>query len=174
MSFYVTYIQTIYKKMTGAAFRDLPLSPAPSPPLSSTSISAVVEDSGPVPVQCDYPAADVVSANLLVEGIRLSGGKGIVERCEQLWFSDLGSGITPSTASSRDGISSPKSVGSSGISSKGKGTGIGIGTGELESPGRIYPNDYTFELMSKIWVENRCKDIATRSQNLFDRCGTMH
>ena len=35
-----------------------------------------------------YPKADVVSANLLVEGIRLSGGSNIVERCERLWYSD--------------------------------------------------------------------------------------
>jgi hypothetical protein len=32
----------------------------------------------------------------------------------------------------------------------------------------IEPSDYTFELMRKIWSENRCPDIAMRSQNLFD------
>jgi hypothetical protein len=153
--------------MTGAVSGDLPLSTAQSTPLSLSSISAAVEGSGAAPVLHNYPAADVVSANLLVEGLRLSAGKGIVERCEQLWFSDLGSGITPSAATaaakepSSSSSSSSRSMGSADISLKGSEVG--------EGPGKIYPNDYTFELMSKIWVENGCKDIASRSQNLFDR-----
>jgi hypothetical protein len=157
--------------MTGAASGDLPLSTAPSTPLSPSpsSISAAVEGTGDLPALHDYPVADVVSANLLVEGIRLSAGKGIVERCEQLWFSDLGSGITPSTATitAKESSSSSSSKSMGGTDGQLKGNGVG------EGPGKIYPNDYTFELMSKIWVENRCKDIATRSQNLFDRCGTV-
>lgn len=137
------------------------------PALSPSSIPPTAEGEGPAPAVYNYPAADVVSANLLVEGIRLSAGKGIVERCEQLWFSDLKSGINPTFATTRESSSSSssnsKSLGSNEASLKINWTG--------EESGKIYPNDYTFELMSKIWVENRCKDIATRSQNLFDRCG---
>jgi hypothetical protein len=157
--------------MTGAASGDLPLFTAPSTPFSSSpsSISAAVEGTGDLPALHDYPVADVVSANLLVEGIRLSAGKGIVERCEQLWFSDLGSGITPSTAT----ITAKESCSSSSSKSMGGTDGLLKGNEVGEGPGKIYPNDYTFELMSKIWVENRCKDIATRSQNLFDRCGAV-
>jgi hypothetical protein len=115
---------------------------------SSFPSQAGVTSSVSVKEETVYASADVTSTNLMVECIRLSGGKNTVERCEELWYSDSSSVVGDvSSAPFRDGDVN-------------KGPEMGDG---------IYPNDYTFELMSKIWVENRCKDIAVRSQSLFDR-----
>lgn len=111
-------------------------------------------------IDFSHPVADVVSANLLVECIRLSGCEDIVKKCEALWYPS-------SSSSSSDSISNSNSV----HASQSVSTAIERGSSSADSgPQGIGPNDYTFELMSKIWQENKCNDIASRTQTLFDRC----
>ena len=111
-----------------------------------------------------HPVADVVSANLLVECIRLSGCEDIVKKCEALWYP---SSSSASSSSNSDSISNSNSY---VHASQSASTAIEKGSSSADSGLQgIGPNDYTFELMSKIWQENKCNDIASRTQTLFDR-----
>ena len=115
-------------------------------------------------IDFSHPVADVVSANLLVECIRLSGCEDIVKKCEALWYHSSSSSSSGSTS---DSISNSNSH---VHASQSVSTVIERGSSSADSgPQGIGPNDYTFELMSKIWQENKCNDVASRTQTLFDR-----
>ena len=101
-----------------------------------------------------------MSANLLVECIRLSGCEDIIKKCEALWHHST-NGNSNSNSDSNSISNSNSNMQSVKTAEQGDNSDAG--------PQGIYPNDYTFELMSKIWLENKCNDIASRSQNLFDR-----
>ena len=131
-----------------------------------------------------HPIADVISANILVECIRLSGGKNVVERCEKLWYNDKNNNINLNIKSNTLSVIQTNKIEIiekiSQINKSDKLDNTKIIKNESvknvdeekngnKNPRGIYPNDYTFELMSKIWVEGKCKDIAIRSQSLFDR-----
>ena len=165
-----------------------------------------------------YPRADVVTTNIFVECLRLSGGKNIVERCEKLWYkeneknnendenfnynsnnnfnfnsnfnsnSNSNSNNNNNFDSTYDNDSTDTTQNSLTVktlhllNSRGKNNqntdrenreknekNVRNEREKREKENNIYPNDYTFELMSRIWVENKSKDIAIRSQNLFDR-----
>jgi hypothetical protein len=127
---------------------------------SSTSSHTTAFDKGHV--DFSHPVADVVSANLLVECIRLSGCEDIVKKCEALWY--------PSSSSNSDSISNSNSYFHASQSVSTDVEQRSGSSGADSGPQGIGPNDYTFELMSKIWQENKCNDIASRTQTLFDRC----
>ena len=130
----------------------------------TTSSSSLPPPSDSNSLDFSRPVADVVSANLLVECIRLSGCEDIVKKCEALWHHSSDGNSNSDSNSYSDSNSNSHSnshLQSAKTTEQGSCSDAG--------PQGIYPNDYTFELMSKIWLENKCNDIPSRSQNLFDR-----
>ena len=119
-----------------------------------------------------FPRADVVSANILVECIRLSGGTNIVEKCEKLWYLDNNYVTrTERTYNTEDAenIKNSLTVKSLHLLNQRGSNNLSVDKEDMTEDREIFPNDFTFEIMSRIWVENKSKDIAVRSQNLFDK-----
>ena len=119
-----------------------------------------------------FPRADVVSANILVECIRLSGGTNIVEKCEKLWyfennFDSRTEGVH--NTENDENIQNSLTVKTLHLLNQRGSNNLSVDRKDVTEDHKIYPNDFTFEIMSRIWVENKSKDIAVRSQNLFDK-----